>query len=544
MPMKHFWPVAALVLAAFTGMAEAQRIADPSVRAQDDARERAEQLDREGRVRQSGDPVLSDELQRRPLPPAGGPTVVVRSVVFEPRSAFFSQSDLDALTRPFVGQRLDFRGISQLVRGVNDLYAQRGIVTAAAILPPQDLSSGNLRIQLVEGRLGGVTVVGNEQTDPEFVLNRITLSRDGDVVDVPQIAEDLNFFNKTSRAKVRMLLQPGAAFGLTNLSFGITEPPKQELQFFLGNEGVESTGEFEVAALYRRYGIFGRDDSLLAYLEFAEGSESLVLTYDVPITPQNTRLSFGFNASSIDIVDGPAEPLDVEGESYSFTVGVTHPLFVDENWVIQGKAGYFYGPNESSALGITLVDTDTQKFNAGIDFGYTGERLSMSGDLQVIAAEVDNKILGRTRDITLVTGSLFGFYALDDNWNVQGSAGFQWTDEELIPGNLLYQIGGPQTVRGYPSEGVAGDDGYYLSLELHRPFPVNNRTMDVFGFVDHGKVFSTFPDEVELTSVGFGASYDLTDRIRLDVTAAFPVEDTLPNQDDATVYATLRVIAF
>ena len=57
------------------------------------------------------------------------------------------------------GERVDFRKISELVRDVNDLYAEKGVVTAAAILPPQQLASGNLQIQLIEGRLGAAAIV-------------------------------------------------------------------------------------------------------------------------------------------------------------------------------------------------------------------------------------------------------------------------------------------------------------------------------------------------------------------------------------------------
>jgi hemolysin activation/secretion protein len=30
-----------------------------------------------------------------------------------------------------------------------------------------------------------------------------------------------------------------------------------------------------------------------------------------------------------------------------------------------------------------------------------------------------------------------------------------------LPGDQLFQLGGPTTVRGYPTDAVAGPDGYY-----------------------------------------------------------------------------------
>src|SRR5690606_34099592 len=98
--------------------------------------------------------------------------------------------------------------IASLVRDVNDLYAEKGIITASAILPQQELADGILLVQLVEGRVGAVGLLGERRTRDEVILRKVQLTRGDGVVDVPAAADDIARFNATHRAQLRMLLQP------------------------------------------------------------------------------------------------------------------------------------------------------------------------------------------------------------------------------------------------------------------------------------------------------------------------------------------------
>ena len=42
----------------------------------------------------------------------------------------------------YVGKQVDIAGLLGMVAEINQIYAQRGIVTGIATLPPQDASSG------------------------------------------------------------------------------------------------------------------------------------------------------------------------------------------------------------------------------------------------------------------------------------------------------------------------------------------------------------------------------------------------------------------
>lgn len=508
------------------------------------SRRTLETRDAESSVKQEGPAVVSDPLKRRELPPAGGPTVLLETIGFEPASAFLSDAELEAIALKYRGKHVDFSQISELVRDVNDLYADKGVVTAAAILPPQDLNQGRLQVRLVEGQVGNVALVGEHQTKNEFVFDRVRFSK-GTTVDVPTASKDIERFNASHRAQLRMLLQPGAEFGYTDLMLGITEPPKHELEFYLDNEGVKSTGEAQLSALYRRYGLLGNDDTLLAYVSKSEGSQSATARYEFPVGTYGTRIAVGGTLSDVSVINGPTKVLKIKGDSKSANVNVSHPIFVNENWTILGTASAFYGTSISKTGGVPIVDSKTLKIAPGVTLSYSGDKGAVTTQIQGVFAKSKDRIADSMRDIFLLAGSVSGQYYFDNGLSLLGTGAWQHTSEKLVPGNLLFQIGGPTTVRGYPSDGIAGDSGLYGNLELHKQFSMpGGKSLDGFLFTDIGSVFSTFPKRTSLWSGGVGVNYKFHERMSLSVSVAAPFKDTLSNQSDYVISGMLTLSAF
>ena len=509
----------------------------------DQNRTRLAQQDAAASVKQAGPGIITDPFNRRDLPPRGGPTVLLHSVTIGPSSAFLSEDELTDVAAKYRGQRVDFSQISELVRDVNDLYAAKGIVTAAAVLPPQNLSAGNLEIRLVEGQLGSVALVGDHKSKNDFIFNRITLAK-GTTVDVPTAGKDIERFNATSRAQLRLLLQPGAAFGYTDLVLGITEPPVNELQFYIDNEGVTSTGKAQFSMLYRRYGLLGVDDTLMAYLSKSEGSSSVTARYEFPIGTYGTRLAASVTGSKISVIAGPTKVLNITGGSKSTSLSLSHPLFINDKWTILGTASAFRGTSYSKSSGVPLVDSKTVKYAPGVTLSYRGEKGSISTQIQGIFAESTDNIATTKRDVFLLTGSVNGQYHLANGLTFVGTGAWQHSKETLLPGNLLFQIGGPTTVRGYPSDGIAGDSGFYGSFELHKPLTVRGRSFDGYMFMDFGEVYSTFPKHTTLLSAGFGVEYNFNKTFKASLSVAVPLKQSLSNQSDAVITALLTISAF
>jgi len=540
--MRRIGGVSFLAAALLSGASTAVLAqADPAGSVIDQNEQRARELDAATNPAPVVDPVLAAPPAQVQLPPSGGPTIVLKSVVFEPASEFLSPQELDAITAPYTGQKLDFAAISALVQAINDLYAKKGVVTAGAVLPAQTLADGVLRVQLVEGRQGVVSIVGGTRTRDDYLFERITLARQSGVVDVPAAAKDIAFFNRTNRAQVRLLLQPGAAFGFTDLTLGVAEPAPHSIQYFLDNYGVRTTGPVQGGVSYRAYGLAGMDDSLMASLSASAGSFAGSASYEIPVTTSGTRVSLGYSGSRIGVVDGPTEPLDISGSSQVASLTLSQPIIANTEWALLALASGSYGSSASLAGDVSLVQTITSKGSLGFALGYNNDTASFNLQPQVVYAASEDLLASMTRNITVGAVNASGTIKLADNLTLVARGAGQYAgDQTLLPADLLFEIGGPSTVRGYPNEGVAGDSGYYVQTELHWGISDN---VDLYALTDFGEVFSTFPARTTMNSVGIGLTYS-TDKLTFDLVLAAPVRDTVADQNSVAIYTKLTGLVF
>lgn len=496
--------------------------------------------------RPSGPVVISPDAAASQIVDAGGPTVLLADVLFSPTSAFLSEEDLDGIVANYVGNRVDFSQIQRFVQDVNDLYARKGVVTASAVLPPQTLSNGILRVRLVEGTLSTVAISGNNKIPDSFVLDRVRLTTGNNIVDVPTAAEDITRFNQLYNSQLRVSLQPGAQFGTTDLALELAEPKTNQLSFFIDDQGVESTGQIQVGAFYQSYSLLTPDDNLLAFGTLSEGGVSGTLSYDAPVTPAGVRMGLTYSRSAIEVIEGPTEPLNIEGSSASLGASLTVPVYISPTWSLFGVGGFSYGTSDSLSNSTPLVDSATTRYSLALFASYSDPNVAFTIRPQFALADAEDFIASTNRDIELFTGSFNGTYQLESGIALTTNGAWQYTDTKLLPGDLLFQIGGPSTVRGFPSNGSSGDSGYFVQFEAHRIMDIDGwaNGSDLSGFIDIGSVYSTFPERVSFASAGAAIEYPLDDQTLFEIGVGFPLNTVVANQSDFEVYTRLTVAAF
>ena len=85
-------------------------------------------------------------------------------------------------------------------------------------------------------------------------------------------------------------------------------------------------------------------------------------------------------------------------------------------------------------------------------------------------------------------------------------------------------------MRGYPTNAVAGDSGYYVNAELHYNWSAILKGLDTYVFTDWGAVYSTFPGIVELASIGAGFSWTMAPSLTFEGSYATPLKLAISTQ--------------
>ncbi|MCJ9733882.1 ShlB/FhaC/HecB family hemolysin secretion/activation protein [Bradyrhizobium sp. PRIMUS42] len=518
--------------------ARAQSI-NPGVIQNDVDRQRRQLEQQSAPPKLTGPAVIGGEREKAQLLKPGGPKFRLRKVTFD-ESKFITPAELDEIAKKYVGKDVDIASLLQLVADINAVYAARGIVTGIATLPEQDAKGGIVRVKLTEGRLQKTTVEGNKQTRTDYILDRVK-EPEGEVLDVPKLNRDVIWFNRTNDVQIKALLQPGTSFGLTDLQFAVIEPPVDTLQLFTDNQGAENTGRWEGGAFYKRHGLFGVDDRLTFYGVRSDGNLNGNVAYSIPVNPWGGRAGVSYTEGKIKIIQGPFVALDVTGRSSQAAVNFSQPVWVTQDWLVLLNAALTEGKTVSRFATVAVTDDHYDKTTAGVSVTKSGNTYSITVSPAVNYIAWHDYVLGNNRAFNTYTGSLIATSAAGpQNFSANVLASWQYTQEKLLPGDQIFSIGGPTTVRGYPSNAASGDSGYYFNAELHYNWSQWLRGFDTYIFTDWGAVYSTFPGITEMASVGVGFSWTYASFMTFEANYATPLKMAVSTQNHYEAYG--RVI--
>lgn len=524
-------------LAVLAGTSARAQSINPGVIQNDIDRQRQQLEQRSAPPKLQGPAVIGGEREKPGILKPGGPKFRLKKIEFD-SSKFITPAELDEIAQKYVGKDADISVLQQAVADVNAIYAERGIVTGIATLPEQDAKDGIVKIKLTEGRLQNTTVTGNEQTAKWYILDRVK-EPEGEILDVPKVNRDVLWFNRTNDVQIKALLQPGSSFGLTDLNFAVIEPPIDTLQLFVDNQGVQNTGRQEGGMFYKRHGLFGVDDRLTFYGVRSDGNLNGNVAYNIPVNIWGGRVGVSYTEGNIKIVQGPFVSLNVTGRSTQAAVNVSQPVWVTQNWMLLLNAAETEGNTVSRFSTVATTNDHYDKSTGGFALTNYGNNYSFTVSPAMNYVEWHDHILFGNRTFNTYTGTAIATAAGPANFSANLLASWQYSPTHLLPGDQIFSIGGPTTVRGYPTNAVAGDSGYYVNAELHYNWSSIVKGLDTYLFTDWGAVYSLAPGIVELSSVGGGFSWTFAPSITLEASYATPLKLAVTTQRHYEAYTRL-----
>lgn len=545
-PELHLWlrllPASLLMAGACTHL-QAQVQIPPSV---DPGAIQSRELEREQRQRQEEERRERIEQPVQPVAPPATPAAApdsdavvfqIQDIRFEPASEILTTPELESLAASLRGRTVRLSDLNELVLRINALYKAKGVVTAQASLPPQDITDGTIRIRLIEGRVGSIGLEGLAFTRTSHINDRITL-QPGALVDLPTLEGDLLRFNRSNAAQLRADLKPGTVLGQTDIGITVLEPKRNDIRLFTDNAGSSATGEQRFGAAYTRRSLTGRSDDLYVSVVKSQGNLGTALTYSLPVSRLGTRVTLGYFKDDTQIIAGPIAALDITGQAKSWSVSVRHPLKVSANLQIDGLATWkqlktvnFIGATELTSADLSggTIGLDAQLLDAKGFWNLTAE-LGMGTNTPSGAD---------ARSYTVARGAVRRNYSINPQLTLNGSFNWQYADLTLLPSSEQIQLGGDGSVRGYDPGIFAGDQGWVANLELQRRLQLpgdSGWAAAMMVFIDHGQVQPFRPPNNlvgadALTSVGAGVTMAWRDRVQARFTVGKPINP--PPQDTA-----------
>ncbi|SHM06912.1 Hemolysin activation/secretion protein [Roseovarius litoreus] len=466
-------------------------------------------------------------------------TFSLAGIAFE-ESSYLEPEELQEVAARYINRPITFEDLLRFVDEVNGLYLTAGAPTAQAILPPQEIRDGVLRVALVEAVVDRVIIEGNRTTSEAFLRRNLSL-QEGQKPDFVQLERDLILFDLAHDIRPRLSFGTGQATGTTDATIKIEEPNRFETVISVDNFGRPETGELRSSVFLRWNSVTGVRDSLSLQAEATEGARSFALGYSRPVGPGGGRLTAGVGISNSEIISGPLVPIDIKSDSVSATLGYRRPIRIREDSHIILDAGIGYERTESTTTGLPFADISIN--DAWVSAAYTRrfEQSQLSLSLGLRAGNADALGTSQTEgSFWLLYGQGSYLRPLGGSLFYEANLRYQYAPDQNLPVARLFSVGGVGSVRGYPNNIRSGDSGVVLNqqLSLQNPIRLGNRiTARPFVFFDAAVVvpFRTAGgfdnDQDLLASVGAGVTISHSERFNLVAMVGVPLRDTLGFND-------------
>lgn len=431
------------------------------------------------------------------LPEASTPTAesTVRVMRYEVLGNTLVPADaLQALLAPLAGERT-LTSLRQAAAAVQQHYRDAGYGGVVAFLPEQSLSSGTVRIQVVEGRLEGTQISGNQRFRAPQMLAALSGLVPGQTPRLRTIDTQIQLLNENPARQVRVLLQPGAKVGGVAAVVDVLEGPVQRFTTRLDNTGSERTGRWRAALGWQHADLWAAEHMASAEVQTAPENPS-----GVAVVSGNYRVPLYTRAALLDVyaawsdVDGgrsasAAGDVSFSGRGHIAGARLTHFLprlgEVDQRLSIGLEHRAYL--NSCSIAG--LPDGACGAAGASVSvqplsLAYLAQRANGEGTRWSLHASLHHNLaLGGShtgaaafaavraeaaRRYTVLRAQGQASAALPAQWTATARASIQATGQALVPGEQ-FGLGGAQAVRGFDERELLGDQGAQLTLELGSP---------------------------------------------------------------------------
>jgi len=442
---------------------------------------------------------------------------------------------IDEAIAPFIGRDLSLDEINNIVAALTDAYRENRFFLVKVYLPAQEIKAGKIQISVLEGKIGTLSVSGNQFYKTSFIEKHFLEVETTEQGRLELFKRATLVLNDYPDLKAELLFKPGTTLGTADLEVMIKDEHPTHLSLDYNNFGSNVVSR-------HRFGIgfdMGNlvEDGHNLSLRVLVGSPINNLTYyraeyTAPLDYTGKNGRFTYARGDFD-VGGALEQVNIDMKTESVGLAVSYPFLKTHLESLVGEVGF-----EANNFRQTVLERQDKIRVVRGKADYRRFAEDTRDFLSVTLTQGLGSLLGGTRNNSPLTSrpgadDLFTKAAID--WVrvrslpqpyfiphrysliIAGSA--QISSNSLVVGEQ-FSVGGPDSVRGYPLGEFLGDNGYRFSSELRvSPFADAEKIQAAI-FFDHGGSFTKTQVSTEdtnhfLTGFGFGVRMNFPGAVRL-----------------------------
>ncbi len=497
-------------------------------------------------------PAEATRAEEAAAPPAraGEPTFTIKRFVIE-GTTLFPLEVLEQRLKEFTGRKKTAADVEGARDSLERFFHDRGYPTVLVNIPEQKVESRVIRLEVIENRIGNLTITGNRWFSTEKIRRDLPSLAPGEVLYLPRVQEEVGRINRHPDFKAIPDMQPGKTAESVDFTLKVEDKLPLHGSLELNNRSSHGTTALRLNAALRYDNLWQREHSISAQyqispqnpseVEIASGSYTLPSPWEfndklvIYGVWSNTKTAYGAGFSNLGkgmIIGSRAIfPLPAAGEyGHTAVLGLDYKEF-EETVGLAGsepvKTPVSYLPFSVSYSGFLRDASGVTQINAGAVVAFRGAVTDSTKFM-------DKRYKARGNYVTATAG-VERNQQLPRGFSLTAKVDGRLSDQPLIS-NEQYIAGGIDTVRGYKESEASGDNAAHGLFELAGPDLLKSVGKERFSlfpylFYDAAALWTREPlpgqeSVVDLQGTGLGVRGLLFRDVDYQVDLAFALRDT------------------
>ncbi|MDX1901650.1 MAG: ShlB/FhaC/HecB family hemolysin secretion/activation protein [Gammaproteobacteria bacterium] len=465
-------------------------------------------------------------------------------LILEGNTAYTS-AEIAKIYQDKIGKEISIAELQDIIQNITNYYRNNGYILSRAILPPQKVQNGVVKVQIIEGYISGINVVGNPRGAKRMLAaygKQVTYSRP---LDISVLEKYLRLANEVPGAEVKGVLEPSKTnVGASDLNM-VDNQSLINGSLSYNNYGTRYIGPQQLTASIAANSIFRSGDVTRLSYSTIPGRPKEMKFYDVSygtyLGSHGLNWILGKNLSET-LTGYTLQPLKVVGNAVTYYTRLTYPLIRKRDSSLTLDAGFDYLDSSVYSLGSLLYFDHIRSFYAGGNYNFA-DRYYGSNSIDIQAEHgipglgattnthsLTTSRLGGTANFTKATLQLARLQAIHGRFSAYFQFSGQYSFNALLASEQ-YSYGGSQLGRGYDPAEIIGDRGMGGSIELRADFAPGKYLLQAFepyAFYDQGVIwnirkYASVIRKQSAASAGFGIRMTFNKYLSANLFIAQPI---------------------
>ncbi|MGF1490112.1 MAG: ShlB/FhaC/HecB family hemolysin secretion/activation protein [Prochloraceae cyanobacterium] len=463
-----------------------------------------------------------------------------------------TEEERNKIFNNWIGKPANDETYAKIKNEIEKLYAQKGYSTSGVVFSNFSENLKQLTIQIVEGKIEEVEIIGLKNLSKDFILKRLEITQPYNEQILLRSAEVLRLSPLLQEIEIERI--QGTKVGLSKLIVNLKEAKSFKGNVFFSNDSPETIGEFKRGFNISKSSLFDSGDRFSFTLFNTEGNTNFNANYSNILNAKDTQITFSVGRGLANVTGSGLDVLDIEFDSWYAVVGLSHPLersktggtFIGCSYVIQNSTSTL--SDELFRLNLGADSKGRTRLRPLICFG-NWIRNTPKDSIQIIPSiHFGTSLFGGTINELGPDSRYFYFsnnlawrHRLNNNFFTITRAKMQLTPME-IPSEERFKLAGFSVVRGYPEASLFADNGIFLSaegrwkiLEIEKI----NTSLTLAPFIDFASGWDTIDlnlDPSTIASTGIGLLIINEDFLTAGFYYAIPLTRTEEKQNFSVIF--------